>query len=138
VRHGLAALAFTLALAGSSVACAIAVSASAGDTTIQSTSQMVDTWHNVWTLRDGVLDKHVSVAGHSANLSPLLFSACKVEWCAWSASALGGTNSLARTSISKFETSINWRSSFGIAGSRVWSKIIEFSSSGINIRVPLN
>jgi hypothetical protein len=136
-RHGLAALSFTLALAGSSVAGAIAVSASAADTPIHPASQIVGAWHNIWTLRDGVFDKHASAAGYSAN-SPLLFSACRLEWCAWSASALGGTNSLPRTSISRFEPSIKWGSSFSIAGSRVWSKVFEFSGSGINIRLPLN
>jgi hypothetical protein len=41
--------------------------------------------------------------------------------------------------ITRLETGMNWRSNaFSIAGSRVWSKIIKFSSSGVNVRVPLN
>jgi hypothetical protein len=41
--------------------------------------------------------------------------------------------------IARLETGMNWRSNaFSIAGSRVWSKIIKFSSTGVNVRVPLN
>jgi hypothetical protein len=41
--------------------------------------------------------------------------------------------------IARLETGTNWRSNaFSIAGSRVWSKIIKFSSTGVNVRVPLN
>jgi hypothetical protein len=41
--------------------------------------------------------------------------------------------------ISRLETGMNWRSnSFSIAGSRIWSKIIKFSSTGVNVRLPLN
>jgi hypothetical protein len=104
VRPCLAALAFSLALAGSSIAGALTVSAS----------------------------------GYSANGSPFFLSTCQVEWCAWGASALGGTNSLLLTSISRFETPIKWQSSFSIAGSRVWSKFIHASRSGLNVRLPLN
>lgn len=40
---------------------------------------------------------------------------------------------------SRLETGMKWRAnSFSIAGSRVWSKIIKFTSNGINLRVPLN
>jgi hypothetical protein len=137
--HFVAALTFTLALAATGIAGATGVSASASDTPISSASQIVNAWHNVWTLSDGVVYKHGSAAGYSANVSSLLFSACKVEWCAWSGSALGGTNSLARTNISALETSMKWRSnSFSIAGPRVWSIVIKFSSGGINVRLPLN
>jgi hypothetical protein len=35
--------------------------------------------------------------------------------------------------------SMQWRpNSFSIAGSRVWSKVIKFTSTGIDVRVPLN
>jgi hypothetical protein len=41
--------------------------------------------------------------------------------------------------ISRLETGMNWRSNaFSIAGSRAWSKIIKFSSTGVNVRLPLN
>jgi hypothetical protein len=41
--------------------------------------------------------------------------------------------------ISRLETGMKWRAnSFSIAGSRVWSKVIKFTSNGINLRVPLN
>jgi len=41
--------------------------------------------------------------------------------------------------ISRLETGMNWRSNaFSIAGSRVWSKVIKFSSTGVNVRLPLN
>jgi hypothetical protein len=37
------------------------------------------------------------------------------------------------------ETRTTWRSNaFSIAGSRIWSKVIKFSSTGVNVRVPLN
>jgi hypothetical protein len=104
VRHCLGALAFSLALAGSSIAGALTVDASS----------------------------------YSANWSPFFFPTCQVKWCAWSASALGGTNTLVLTSISRFETPIKWQSSFSIAGSRVWSKFINASRSGLNVRLPLN
>ncbi len=41
--------------------------------------------------------------------------------------------------ISRLETGMNWRSNaFSIAGSRIWSKVIKFSSTGVNVRLPLN
>ena len=135
----MAALSFPLALAVSGIAGATGVSAPASAAPIASARQIVRAWHNVWMPSDGVVYKHGGGAGYSANLSSLLFSTRKVEWWAWSGSALGGTNSLARTNIFALETSLKWRSnSFSIAGSRVWSKVIKFSSSGINVRVPLN
>jgi hypothetical protein len=139
LRHSVAALTFTIALAATGIAGATGVSASASDIPIPSASQIVNAWHNVWTLSDGIVYKHGSAAGYSANVSSLLFSACKVEWCAWGGGALGATSILARTNISALETSMKWRSnSFSIAGSRVWSKLIKFSSCGINVRLPLN
>jgi hypothetical protein len=37
------------------------------------------------------------------------------------------------------ETRTTWRSNaFSIAGSRIWSKVIKFSSTGVNVRLPLN
>jgi hypothetical protein len=137
-RQGLATLAITLVFAGSSFAGAITVGVSAKDAPIHVASQIVDAWHNIWTLRDGVFDQHARGSGYSASLSPFLISTCQVEWCSWSASASGGTDSLTRTGLSMFETPMKWRSSFSIAGSRVWSKVIKFSSNGINVRLPLN
>src|SRR5579863_3884910 len=41
--------------------------------------------------------------------------------------------------ISRLEAGMNWRSNaFSIAGSRIWSKVIKFTSTGVNVRVPLN
>jgi hypothetical protein len=37
-----------------------------------------------------------------------------------------------------FQTPIAWHSGLNIAGSRTWTKVIKFSSNGINIRLPLN
>ena len=46
---------------------------------------------------------------------------------------------VAGTSIPGLQGGLIWRSSsFSIAGSRVWSKLIQFTSCGINVRVPLN
>jgi hypothetical protein len=45
----------------------------------------------------------------------------------------------AGTVTTSLETRTTWRSnSFSIAGSRIWSKIVKFSSTGINVRLPLN
>jgi hypothetical protein len=137
-RHGLAALAITPAFAGIGFAGGLTAGVSAKDAPIQAVSQIADVWHSIWTLHDGLFDEHARASGYSSSLSPLLFSSCKFEWCAWSASALGGTSSLTRTDMSKFETPLKWRSSFSIAGSRVWTKVVKFSSNGINVRLPLN
>jgi hypothetical protein len=89
VRHSVAAFSFALALAGTNVAGAAAVSSSVGDMPMPVASQAV--------------------------------------------------NSLLRTSISALETSMKWRSnSLNIAGSREWSKLIVFTSTSINVRLPLN
>jgi hypothetical protein len=43
------------------------------------------------------------------------------------------------TGISGLATSMRWRSnSFSIAGSRIWSKVIKFTDTGVALRVPLN
>jgi hypothetical protein len=42
-------------------------------------------------------------------------------------------------SMSVLETSTKWRSnSFNIAGSRDWSKLIVFTKTSINLRLPIN
>jgi hypothetical protein len=137
-RHGLTALAITPAFAGSSFAGTLTAGVSAMDAPIHAASQIADVWHSIWTLRDGVFDERARASGYSASLSPFLFSTCKFEWCSWSASAFGDTDILTRTGIFKVETPLKWRSSFSIAGSRVWSKVVKFSSNGINLRLPLN
>jgi hypothetical protein len=41
--------------------------------------------------------------------------------------------------VSALETSMKWRSnSFSVAGSRVWSKLFVFTSTSINVRLPIN
>jgi hypothetical protein len=90
VRHSVAALTFTLALVGTNVAGAAAVSSSAGDTSIPVASH---------TVEDGQPSRNTSA----------------------------------------LETSTKWRSnSFSIAGSRDWSKLIVFTSTSINVRLPIN
>ncbi len=80
-RHGLAVLAFTLALAGTRVAGAAAVSPLAADTPIPEATQ----------------------------------------------------------TVSALEASMKWRSnSVNVAGSRNWSKLIVFTSTSINVRLPIN
>jgi hypothetical protein len=45
----------------------------------------------------------------------------------------------AGTVTTSLENRTTWRSNvFSIAGSRIWSKVIKFSSTGVNVRVPLN
>jgi hypothetical protein len=138
-RYGRAALAIIPALAGSSFAGTLTAGVSTMNVNapIHAATQIADVWHSIWTLHDGVFDQRARASGYSASLSPFLFSTCKFEWCAWGASAFGGT-SLTRTESSKFETPLKWRSSFSIAGSRVWSKVVKFSSNGIDVRLPLN
>jgi hypothetical protein len=80
-RHGLAVLAFTLALAGTRVASAAAVSPLAAGTPIPVATQ----------------------------------------------------------TVSALEASMKWRSnSINVAGSRNWSKLIVFTSTSINVRLPIN
>jgi hypothetical protein len=44
-----------------------------------------------------------------------------------------------RTSVSALATSTKWRSnSFSFAGSRDWSKLIVFTSTSINVRLPIH
>jgi hypothetical protein len=43
------------------------------------------------------------------------------------------------TGISGLEAGMRWRSNaFSIAGSRIWSKVIQFTDTGVALRVPLN
>jgi hypothetical protein len=45
----------------------------------------------------------------------------------------------AGTVTTSLQNRTTWRSNaFSIAGSRIWSKIIKFSSTGVNVRLPLN
>jgi hypothetical protein len=138
VCHGLAALSLSWALGGSCVADALAVSASAQVTSIPSIGRFADAWHSIRTLRDGVFDKRASAFDYSAYLSPFHFSTCQADWCAASAATLGGIHGLALTDTARFEAPMRWQSSFSIAGSRVWSKFVKFSRTGINVRLPLN
>jgi hypothetical protein len=131
VRHSVAALTLTLALTGTNVAVASAVSSLAGDAPISLANQTVDTSPVVYGRGSG--------ARYSAYLWPPLFSVCRIEECALFSTVVEETNSLARTGISALETSMKWRSnSFSIAGSRAWSKLIVFTSTSVNVRLPIN
>jgi hypothetical protein len=46
---------------------------------------------------------------------------------------------LATQTVSALEASMKWRSnSINVAGSRNWSKLIVFTSTSINVRLPIN
>jgi hypothetical protein len=139
VRHGLAALTFALALASTNVAGATAISSLAGEIPISLASDTVDAGHNDRTLDTGIVFGRGSGARYSANLWPPVFSVCRIEQCALTSSVLEETDSLARTSISALATSMKLRlSSLNIAGSLTWSKLIVFTSTSINVRLPIN
>jgi len=139
VRRSLAALTFTLALVGTNVAGATAFSSLAGEIPISLVSGSVDAAGNGGTLDTGVIFGRGSGARYSANLWPPVFSVCGIEGCALASSVLEETGTLARTSISALETSMILRSSSrNIAGSRTWSKLIVFTSTSINVRLPIN
>ncbi len=107
VRHGLAALTFTLALAGTRIAGATTASTSASGTTIPSVSQIVDSGHNIWTVAGGVIYENGKAAGYSANVVLLLFSSGTVyqenkscRWWAWNGSTWVATNNPSPTTMS--------------------------------------
>jgi hypothetical protein len=127
VCHALAALAFTVALAHSNTAGAANISTAGADAAPGGP-----------IVRDEFVDRHVSASDHLALLTQLLTSACKTEGCPWRAVVASDTTSLAINRPPRFQTPITWQSGFIIAGSRAWTKVIKFSSNGINIRLPLN
>jgi hypothetical protein len=132
VHHSVAALTFALALAGTNIAGATGVSFLAG-------AMPVDAWHSGQALTSGVVYEQGSDVRYSANPRQPLFSSCSVDGCALAASVSEQTNSQARTSVSALVPSMQWRSSsFSVAGSRVWSKLIVFTSTSINVRLPIN
>jgi hypothetical protein len=80
---------------------------------------------------------HNSTA-HAADMSePAFFNHLTVR-PQWLLAAAAATDAPASMGRAAFENSIKWQSSFSIAGSRVWSKVVKFSRTGIDIRVPLN
>jgi hypothetical protein len=132
VHRSVAALTFPLALAGTNIAGATGVGFLAA-------AMPVDAWHSGQTLIRDVGYEQGSDVRYSANLRPPLFSSCSVDDCALAGSLSEQTNSVARTSVSALVTSMKWRSSsFSVAGSRVWSKLIVFTSTSINVRLPIN
>jgi hypothetical protein len=138
LRHGLAALSFSCALASSSIAGTLAVSTSAEIISIQSISRFADASRSIQTLRYSVLDKHAGAPGYSTHLFPSNFSICQADWCAGGAATLAGIHGVPLTDAGRFDAPIRWQSSLNIAGSRVWSQFIKFSRTGINVRLPLN
>jgi len=139
VRHSLVALTFTVALAGTSVASATAISPLAGEIPMSLASKTVDAGHIGPAFDTNIVFGRGSGARYSANPWPAVFTVCRIERCAIASSLLEETNSLARTSLSALATAMKLRSgSWNIAGSRDWSKLIVFTSTSINVRLPIN
>jgi hypothetical protein len=139
MRRTLAALTFALALLGTNVAGATAFSSLAPEVPISLVSDPVDAGGHGGTLDTGIIFGRGSGARYSANLSPPVFSVCGIKGCALASSALEETSTLARASISALENSVRLLpSSRNIAGSRAWSKLIVFTSTSINVRLPIN
>jgi len=129
-RHSLATMTFTLALAGTNVAGATAVSSVAGDTPIPLAGQTVDASHDGPKLENSVVYGQGNDARYSANLWPPPFSVCGFEGCEPASNVMD---------VPALGTSMKWRAnSFSIAGSRVWSKLFVFTSTSINVRLPIN
>ncbi len=55
-----------------------------------------------------------------------------------SSAADGGTTVAASAALPGFESKLKWQTSLSIAGSRVWSRFVGFTTTGINIKLPLN
>ncbi|HEX4377878.1 MAG TPA: hypothetical protein VHZ99_12070 [Steroidobacteraceae bacterium] len=117
-RHGLAALAL-LVLSGNSIAGALTIGASMGVNTIHSNAQTVEARPGYVVLPDAAVDEHISIAANATNSSV-------------------GTERSTFARLSRFETPIKWQSGLNIAGSRAWSKFLDLSPKGINVRLPLN
>jgi hypothetical protein len=131
VRHSVVALTFSLALVGTTVAGASAVAPLAGYTPIPPASQTMDAWRKNRSLDNSVLPGLGSDPRYSAKLTPSLLLPVNGN--------VEATNNPARTSMSPLETSTKWSSnSRNIAGSRTWSKLIVFTSTSINVRLPIN
>jgi hypothetical protein len=136
ICHALAALVFTAALAHSNAVAAANISTAVAS--IHSTGPIHDAAPGSPIVRDEFVDRHISASDHQAVLTQVLTSACKTEGCPRRAVVASDTTSLATNGIPRFQTPITWQSGFSIAGSRAWTKVIKFSSNGINIRLPLN
>lgn len=117
-RHSLAALAL-LALSGNGIAGALTIGASMGVTTIHSNAQTVEARPGNVVLPDPVVEERISMAVNKTNSS-------------------AGTEHSTFARIARFETPIKWQSGLNIAGSRAWSKFLDLSPKGINVRLPLN
>lgn len=131
VRHSVAALTFTLTMVGANVAGATPFGPVAGYTPVPPVSQTMDAWRKNRSLDNSVIPGLGSDPRYAAKLRPSLLLPVN--------GILETANSPARTSTSPLETSTKWSSnSRNIAGSRTWSKLIVFTSTSINLRVPLN
>jgi hypothetical protein len=136
VCHALAALAFTGALAHSNTAAAANISTAAAS--IHSTRPIEVTATGGPIVRDEFVKRQFNDSDHQAVFTQPLTSACKAEGCLRRNDVASDTASPATNRTPKFQSPITWQSDFIMAGSRAWTKVIKFTSSGINIRVPLN
>jgi len=136
VCRALAALAFNVALAHSNATAAANISTAVAS--IHSTRPIDDAAAGGPIVRDEFADSHFSASYHQAVLTQPLTSACKTEGCPRRPVAASDTISLATNRTPRFQTPITWQSGFIIAGSQAWTRVIKFSSHGINIRLPLN
>jgi hypothetical protein len=135
IFSALATLAFTVGLTHSDIAAAGNISTVVA--LIHTTRPIVDAAPASPIPRDEFFDRQISASDHRAVLKPRTF-ACATEGCPARAVVASDTTSLATSGASIFQTRITWQSGFSLAGSRVWTKVIKFSSNGINIRLPLN
>jgi hypothetical protein len=134
--QALAALAFAVALAHGNPAAAANISTAVASS--HSAQPNDDAAPGGPLVRDEFADRHTSASDHQPVLTQPLTSACKTEGCPRRAVVASDTIGLAINGTRRFQTLITWQSGFSIAGSRAWTKVIKFSSNGINIRLPLN
>lgn len=86
----------------------------------------------------GLTHSDIAAAGNISTVVALIHATRPIVDAAPASPIPRDEPSLATNVTPRFQTRITWQSGFNLAGSRVWTKVIKFSSNGINIRLPLN
>jgi hypothetical protein len=93
---------------------------------------------SAFNFSDGARYQSTGSSNPQISLPRLLLATYKAALGARGTPADGGTAATGSTGVPGFDSSLRWQSSLSIAGSRVWSRFIGFTTTGINVRLPLN
>ena len=93
---------------------------------------------SAFTFADSARYQPTGSQNSQVSLPRLILATYQAALSTRSAAVDGRTTLAGSAGVPGFDSSLKWQSSLSIAGSRAWSRFVGFTTTGINIKLPLN